>query len=222
MLANIIEPSAKSPLSIPRITRLVHGPEQSPWRLEGLETLSLQLENLERLPHIVEAPELHLEEMRSAYILMELEARRIAELTAMFIGQCGDLTVESPPELLKAYFAHDAVNMVLLSLALILNKLLRLAGPDDGELQSDAAFLTKECLAAADRSNRFRPLGCSMGPLCLAVVQATGGEVPLWDGPLMDKFIKLGSVLEAKFRSVEAQFAGEVVSEQPDAACCVM
>lgn len=227
MLVNIIDPAQKIPISIHRLTKLVCGPAKEPSLFKGLEAQSLQFETLERLPILIESPELHLAELRSDYVIMASEARRICELASQFARSCGSFDPACPVSGLKTYFMCEGINMMLLSLACILNKILREARPDDTALTADFVFLTSECVEAVTRSEPFRPLGCSLSPLCLIILRATTdseagwpsliGRTELSKDPLSTKFRGLGSLLEAKLRDVEKTFAqlrGEVSTEK--------
>ncbi|KID83847.1 hypothetical protein MGU_08932 [Metarhizium guizhouense ARSEF 977] len=121
------------------------------------------------------------------------------------------VSVGPPVPLLKTYFAYEGVNMIMLTLVFMLNKFLRLAEPDNSSLFEDADFLSAECLKAARRSYKFKPLGASLTPLALGVAWASTAHMAergeaeklldeFKDDLLGSKFIKLAVQLEARYR----------------------
>lgn len=178
----------------------------------------MRLENLIRFPVFVQEPELHATEMQLSYNLMILESRRVTKfvndaIDAMNSEDSTLLSIETPAPLLKTYFAYEGVNLIMLTLAFMLNKLLRLAEPSNFALFDDADFLSVECLKAARRSYRFKPLGCSLTPLALGVTWASTADMEkrLQASKLLDefredllgsKFVRLAVLLDARYKHV--------------------
>lgn len=218
MLASISEPTLKLSPAIIDASKRAYGPDPDPLFIQGVETTSLRLENLFRFPVFAQEPELHIPEMQSAYQTMILESRRVANFVNDFIDAMDTedsqlLTIGAPVQLLKTYFAYEGVNMIMLTLVFMLNKILRLAEPKNFDLLEDADFLSGECLRAAKRSYKFKPLGASLTPLALGVTWASTADAArrteaaklldeFKDDLLGSKFVKLAVQLEARYRHV--------------------
>ncbi|KAK2616309.1 hypothetical protein QQS21_000743 [Conoideocrella luteorostrata] len=221
VLAGITDPKIKVCPSIIDIANMVYGPTPDPLFSKGLEARSLQLDHLVRFSVYMKEPELHVAEMQSSYSLMILDARRVSKFVNDFLDDQSSegsdpIPLDAPTSLLKTYFTQEGLNMMLLALVFILNKLLRLADPLDFALHEDAEFISAECLKAARRSLKFKPLGCMVTPLVLGVTWSSSVNVNQKEeaSRLLDefrydligfKFIKLSVQLEERYRIVESR-----------------
>lgn len=156
--------------------------------------------------------------MQLSYNLMILESRRVTKFVNEFCDATDAedpkfLSVQTPAPLLKTYFAYEGVSLIMLTLAFMLNKLIRLAEPSNFALFDDAEFLSVECLKAARRSYKFKPLGCSLTPLALGVTWASTADMEkrtqaaklledFKDDLLGSKFVRMAVQLDARYRQV--------------------
>ncbi|KID95338.1 hypothetical protein MAJ_08667, partial [Metarhizium majus ARSEF 297] len=176
-----------------------YGPDPDPLFVKGVETTSLRLENLRLFPVFAQEPESHVDEMQSSYKTMILESRRVTNFVNDFID-----TMNEQDSQLVPVGGSCAASQSLLCF-------LRLAEPDNSSLFEDADFLSAECLKAARRSCKFKPLGASLTPLALGVAWASTAHMAeqgeaaklldeFKDDLLGSKFIKLAVQLEARYR----------------------
>lgn len=223
VLTSITEPHVKLSPSILEVEKFIYGPNPDPLFGDNIETRSLKLENLLQFPEYMKAPERHILEIQSSYDLMSGESRRVSKFVNKYIDDMDEQTsqllrLSSSTPLLKTYFAYEAINLMLLTLGLVLNKILRIIDPESALLKSDLDFFCKECIRVSKRSYQFRPLGCSLTPASLGVVWAASDD-DTWreeaktqldlfqDTFLGPKFMKMSEALERRLNAMECRLS---------------
>jgi hypothetical protein len=121
--------------------------------------------SLARIPDFVRHPELHLSEVKSSYPRLRADCQkvnlRLAKTTELISSGKVD------PSTMKVYAHCQTAYSFVLTLATILNSILRAFDPRDISLADDSASFVHEIITLAERASQFRPLGASHIPLCL-------------------------------------------------------
>ena len=136
----------------------------------GMRLDTLSLSNLAKMPDFIRHPEKHLFDMQLTYEQKRLDIARmrdrlpdVSELpSAQEIGKFAPPV--SPRTLIYLYYT---AYVLLLTLALIINGLLRALDPLDITLIEDAIVFSDEVTVIAEHMSQYRPLGAGFIPMCL-------------------------------------------------------
>ena len=140
----------------------------------GGEGISM-IRSLARIPDFVRHPELHLSEVKSSYPRLRADCQkvqlRLAKTTELISSGIVDLPT------MKVYAHCQAAYGLALSLATVLNSILRAFDPCDVSLAEDCASFIHEIITLAERASQFRPLAASYIPLCLTTGWAATDDI---------------------------------------------
>lgn len=121
---------------------------------------------LARIPDFVRHPALYLSEVKWRYPHLKADCQtvrtRLAKMSELVFSSQVD------PSTMTMYARGQAFYGVALTIATILNGILRAFDPCGTSLAEDSASLVDEILTLAERLYPFRPLAASHIPLCLA------------------------------------------------------
>jgi len=130
----------------------------------GVEGISL-IRSLARIPDFVRHPESHLSEVKSSYPQLRADCQRVHTRLAKMTELISSGKVDPPT--MKVYAHCQAAYGLVLTLATILNSILRAFDPCGTSLAKDSASFVQESITLAERVSQFRPLGASHISLCL-------------------------------------------------------
>jgi hypothetical protein len=130
----------------------------------GAESIFM-IRSLARIPDFVRHPELHLSEVKSSYPRLRAGCQKVHLCLAETTELISSGKVDTPT--MKVYAHCQTAYGLVLTLATILNSILRAFNPGDISLAEDSASFVHEIITLAERASRFRPLGASHIPLCL-------------------------------------------------------
>lgn len=135
-----------------------------------IRSTNLTVANLIDLPKFLEEPEYHLPQLRSAYELMKLEARKIIPIAVQLhevVMKGLDITYY------KGYTICESAVCVLHTLMAIIRRTLQIFQPHDSTLKEQEEISSNVVLESAARAWSFRPLGTTYMPKTLCVAWAT-------------------------------------------------
>ena len=166
---------------------------------ENLVISSLTLSNLAKLPDFVRYPEQLLFDMQLTYEQQRIDIQRLRQRLAKMgeLPPAHEIGRFSPPVSQKTliYLYHTAY-VLLLTLALILNGLLRALDIPDDALQEESMMFSSEVAIIAELMSQYRPLGAGYIPTCLTAAWAATSD------PLKQ------SKIEAMMLDYQTDFAG--------------
>ncbi|KAM5375384.1 hypothetical protein ACJZ2D_005945 [Fusarium nematophilum] len=150
-------------------------PLKLPDKQQGIRVPSLEAQKLVRMPAFFHNPLLHLADIELAYRELCTDQPRIRQYLAGLDREIADRTLSDPTRANRTKLSHkfQVVYSVLLTIAIALNSLRRTLNPNDTALLEEAAVLTDDFILLARHASRYRPLGASYIPPCLAAVWAT-------------------------------------------------
>lgn len=121
---------------------------------------------LARIPDFVQHPRLYLSEVDWRYPRLKADCEtvrtRLAKMTELISSP------EADPQSMKMYAHCQTAYGLALSMATILNSILRAFDQRGISLAEDSAGFVHEIITLAGRASRFRPLAASYIPVCLA------------------------------------------------------
>ncbi|KAH7248624.1 uncharacterized protein BKA55DRAFT_728726 [Fusarium redolens] len=132
---------------------------------------SFQVQRLPRIPKFLHEPLRYMDEIKTTYQEMRDNHARIQRHLESLKRQ------KSPSEDLRGRpkLSHKlrVMGAILLTAAIVLNRILRAIYPDDSVLLLEASTLANELITLAKMASHHRPLGASYIPPCLVAVWAT-------------------------------------------------
>ncbi|KAL4881181.1 hypothetical protein BJY04DRAFT_61326 [Aspergillus karnatakaensis] len=133
---------------------------------QGGKIPSLQVHVMISIAQWIRSPALYLVDILTAYEQLVIDCRtmrsvldKIAEFEAAGVPQPSTRLHTKP----------QAAYSALLSLALVLNLMLRIFSPESLDLADEAGDLVTECIWLSELASRHRPFGVTFMPVCLAV-----------------------------------------------------
>jgi hypothetical protein len=153
----------------------IFGPKPRPGseNLKGIQ--SLNMPNLSKFPDFIRDPESHVFEMQSSYARMLVECAQMKKLLAMFpkpVSPCFSHVIGLQYPTQQLHSRYQVVYGMLLTLAMMLNTILRAFDPDDVILIQESVTLPVDIITLARYAVPYRPLGASYIPLCLVAAWA--------------------------------------------------
>lgn len=139
------------------------------------------MQSLARIPDFVRHPTFYLSEVEWRYPRLRADCQTVHTRLAKMTELVSSSKVDS--SIITIYAHSQAAYGLLLTLASILNGILRAFNPGNTSLAEDSASLVHEILTLAERASPFRPLAASYIPLCLttgwAVTDDTSRKVEI-------------------------------------------
>ncbi len=133
------------------------------------------IRSLARIPDFVRHPAVHLSEVKSRYPQLRGGCQklhlRLAEKTELISSGKTD------PSTMKVYAHSQTAYGMALTLATVLNSILRAFDPCGICLVEDSALFVYEIITLAERASQFRPLAASYIPLCLMTAWAATDDI---------------------------------------------
>ncbi|KAJ5810781.1 hypothetical protein N7447_010297, partial [Penicillium robsamsonii] len=132
-----------------------------------------ELHHLAVFPKFVQNPQPHLAEIAKTYMKLRLDAYQIRQQ----LDQCAEfILVSFSSSQVARHSRIQAAYVMLSTLAVLLNSLLRVYDPWNASLVSEAVFLCDEITIQAELASRYRPIGAGYIPLCLVVAWAASDD----------------------------------------------
>lgn len=139
----------------------------------GIAVPSLELRRMATVPDLLRHPENNLAELHAIYCDMRIDQplvgdylAELSEAVAATSGWGDDIVGEK----LRLFQQYQVVYGILLKFLASLNKLLQVAYPNDPALLPEASIIANEIIILAKNAARYRPLGASYVPSCLATL----------------------------------------------------
>ena len=142
-----------------------------------LDTLSLS--SLAKMPDYIRHPERHLFDMQLTYEQKRIDIERMRSrlVDVADLPPAQEIGVFSPPVSPRTLiYLYYMAYVLLLSLALIINSLLRALDPLDITLVEDSIVFTDEVVLIAEHMAQYRPLGAGFIPICLTAAWAATSD----------------------------------------------
>jgi hypothetical protein len=142
---------------------------------------SVKLHNLAKFPDFIRDPEFHFFEIKTAYQELRADSIRLRKhLTKLSERTCVGITsvLSLPSPRQRLHVRYQATYSVLLTMATILNGILRAFEPHDLILAEESVTFPNEIMALAEQASPYRPLGSSYMPLCLIAAWAVTNDLP--------------------------------------------
>lgn len=167
ILESIINPKIQLNPWLDKLIETIESSEAGRGRGETVGQGISVVRNLARIPDFVRHPDLYLTEVMWRYPRLRADCQtvriRLAKMTELISSSKAD----SP--IMKVYAHCQAAYGLALTMATILNSILRAFDPCGTSLVEDSASFVDEILTLAERASSFRPLTAGYIPLCLTV-----------------------------------------------------
>jgi hypothetical protein len=199
--------------------------------LRGIQSLSLP--KLAKIPHFIRESESHHPEIQSSYQRMLVECNHMKKLLATFPDPVSPslshvVSLQLPIQQLQA--RYQVVYGMLLTLAMILNTILRAFEPHDVILVQEAVTLPCDIMTLAKQASPFRPLAASYIPLCLtAAWAATDNPHERLEAELLleeyqtdfasANWLQIAVWLHGKYEALRFRLATAALLEESSASC---
>lgn len=147
---------------------------------------SLRIQSLAKIPDFLHHPEVYFFEIQATYQLMLVEVPKLRGWLAKTLEQIQTLSLGA-----KAITFHTRLQSsyaLLITMALLLNGILRAFDPLDISLINEAMHIPSELLEISKDASKFRPLGASYMPLCLMTAWAATPNI--LDRPAIEEMIE--------------------------------
>ncbi|KPM44540.1 hypothetical protein AK830_g1978 [Neonectria ditissima] len=128
---------------------------------------SLKMRNLARFPDFLNEPEEHHLDILSTYHMLRFDCGKLHQRASTFVSP--DLTSPEGIGLARLHRGVQVAYAMVLSLALILNKILQAFDPHYMALIEESASAIEEVIRLAELSSSARPLGASHIPIGLSL-----------------------------------------------------
>lgn len=121
---------------------------------------------LGRIPDFIQHPQLYLSEVKWRYPRLKADCQSVRTALAMMTELIA--SPQADPSTMKTYAHCQTAYGLALSMATILNSILRAFDPRGISFAEDSATFVHEIITLAERASQFRPLAASYIPVCLA------------------------------------------------------
>ena len=202
----------------------------------GLPNRSLDLANLFRIPDFVRDPVTHFEDIQSVYKGLQIDCTvvRTAIMTLSEMVASGEMIN------VKVLTLNSVAYGMLMTMAMVLNAILRSFDRSDVLLHSESEEFCDEALDLSKRVSQYRPLGSSYMPLALACAWAVTEDEVKRDalGDMMMEYQtdfesgrwlesaiclrkRLNYVRRTMSKAGETWHGDEFLAQNDDEPCCV-
>ncbi|KAJ5232094.1 hypothetical protein N7468_005050 [Penicillium chermesinum] len=134
---------------------------------------SMSLISISMLPEFMRNPDAHLPAITSLYF----QLREDAQKTRSFLDQLAAEKVTTSSPLVPGPRArYQTAYVMMASLALVANALMRIFDPGNAMLMNEAAYFCDAIVDEAHLASCYRPLGSAYAALCLVVALSTADD----------------------------------------------
>ncbi|KAL4866277.1 hypothetical protein BDV12DRAFT_137797 [Aspergillus spectabilis] len=141
---------------------------------QGGKIPSLQFHVMAQMAQWIRSPAFHLVDIHTAYnqlmidcVTMRSVLNKIAEIEASGVQQPST----------RLHTRPQAAYSMLISLALVLNLMLRIFDPDSFSLADEAAVLADESIWLSELAAKYRPFGVTFMPVCLVMAWTASDNI---------------------------------------------
>lgn len=146
-----------------------------PGRVPRMGFQSMKFRNIAKIAEFVHFPAANLHEIEMLYRHMQCDQGGMRKVLDDFKMAADPTDFASPgPKAQSHKMVRDFSTAygILLTLMLILNGILQAFNPEDATLIAEAVILGEDTLSLGQELQKYRPLGASYIPLCLAIAWA--------------------------------------------------